>query len=242
MIMYIAVTARCAFHCSLFLVSFFLFLVYCLLFIVYCSCFVNTLQWHVKIIYNFSTLITPLNLHPYYLYCHAFTQAMYCTTWCGWRPSTCCVCRMGNSMPRIECFTISPAPGSPASPTQLVSYKHEHVKVQFPIACDWLFCLLYVIHAVCEHLRDIQRWRLLCSALFFQGLLTPSLKHLSLLYYIHADLKELIPEFFTGSGEFLTNFDDLDLGHLHTGTVHKTIGSIDLLFWCFLVVIHLLPL
>lgn len=32
-----------------------------------------------------------------------------------------------------------------------------------------------------------------------------------------ADLKELIPEFFTGSGEFLVNFDDLDLGHLHTG-------------------------
>lgn len=30
-------------------------------------------------------------------------------------------------------------------------------------------------------------------------------------------MKELIPEFFTGSGEFLVNFEDLDLGHLHTG-------------------------
>lgn len=36
------------------------------------------------------------------------------------------------------------------------------------------------------------------------------------------DLKELIPEFYTGSGEFLVNFDDLDLGHLHTGTFTVT--------------------
>ena len=36
--------------------------------------------------------------------------------------------------------------------------------------------------------------------------------------YISTDLKELIPEFYTGSGEFLVNFDDLDLGYLHTGT------------------------
>eukprot|EP00981_Chlorochromonas_danica_P013349 scaffold6207_cov189-Ochromonas_danica.AAC.5 len=32
-----------------------------------------------------------------------------------------------------------------------------------------------------------------------------------------ADLKELIPEFFTGSGDFLVNYDDLDLGHRHSG-------------------------
>lgn len=31
------------------------------------------------------------------------------------------------------------------------------------------------------------------------------------------DLKELIPEFFTGTGEFLVNADDLDLGRRHTG-------------------------
>jgi hypothetical protein len=31
------------------------------------------------------------------------------------------------------------------------------------------------------------------------------------------DLKELIPEFFIGSGEFLVNIDDLDLGHRHSG-------------------------
>jgi hypothetical protein len=31
------------------------------------------------------------------------------------------------------------------------------------------------------------------------------------------DLKELIPEFFVGSGEFLLNIDDLDLGHRHSG-------------------------
>ena len=31
------------------------------------------------------------------------------------------------------------------------------------------------------------------------------------------DLKELIPEFFTGSGEFLVNADDLDMGRRHTG-------------------------
>lgn len=34
---------------------------------------------------------------------------------------------------------------------------------------------------------------------------------------ILADLKELIPEFFVGNGEFLVNNDDLDLGHRHTG-------------------------
>lgn len=33
----------------------------------------------------------------------------------------------------------------------------------------------------------------------------------------HADLKELIPEFFVGNGEFLVNSDDLDLGYRHTG-------------------------
>jgi hypothetical protein len=32
-----------------------------------------------------------------------------------------------------------------------------------------------------------------------------------------ADLKELIPEFFCGAGEFLSNSDDLDLGHRSTG-------------------------
>ena len=31
------------------------------------------------------------------------------------------------------------------------------------------------------------------------------------------DLKELIPEFFCGNGDFLTNMDDLDLGRRHTG-------------------------
>lgn len=31
------------------------------------------------------------------------------------------------------------------------------------------------------------------------------------------DLKELIPEFYVGNGEFLVNSDDLDLGHRHTG-------------------------
>lgn len=33
----------------------------------------------------------------------------------------------------------------------------------------------------------------------------------------HADLKELIPEFYCGSGEFLVNYNNLDLGHRHTG-------------------------
>lgn len=32
-----------------------------------------------------------------------------------------------------------------------------------------------------------------------------------------ADLKELIPEFFTGTGDFLSNADDLDLGHRSSG-------------------------
>eukprot|EP01034_Spumella_vulgaris_P031861 gene31861-39361_t len=32
----------------------------------------------------------------------------------------------------------------------------------------------------------------------------------------HADLKELIPEFYCGSGEFLVNYNNLDLGHRHT--------------------------
>lgn len=48
-----------------------------------------------------------------------------------------------------------------------------------------------------------------------------------------ADLKELIPEFYTGSGEFLVNFDDLDLGHLHTGilTVDSYYNCICIV-WC----------
>lgn len=43
-----------------------------------------------------------------------------------------------------------------------------------------------------------------------------------------ADLKELIPEFFTGSGEFLVNFDDLDLGHRQTG---ERLNDVDLPPW-----------
>ena len=31
-------------------------------------------------------------------------------------------------------------------------------------------------------------------------------------YQNHADLKELIPEFYQGKGDFLNNSDDLDLG------------------------------
>ena len=48
---------------------------------------------------------------------------------------------------------------------------------------------------------------------------------------IHAhntDLKELIPEFFTGSGEFLINSDDLDLGRRHTG---ERLGDVVLPPW-----------
>lgn len=43
-----------------------------------------------------------------------------------------------------------------------------------------------------------------------------------------ADLKELIPEFFTGGGEFLVNDDDLDLGHRHSG---ERVGDVDLPPW-----------
>jgi factor associated with neutral sphingomyelinase activation len=39
-----------------------------------------------------------------------------------------------------------------------------------------------------------------------------------------ADLKELIPEFFTGAGDFLINGEDLDLGHKHCGErVHDVV-------------------
>jgi factor associated with neutral sphingomyelinase activation len=43
-----------------------------------------------------------------------------------------------------------------------------------------------------------------------------------------ADLKELIPEFFTGSGDFLVNNDDLDLGHRHNG---ERLNNVDLPKW-----------
>ena len=43
-----------------------------------------------------------------------------------------------------------------------------------------------------------------------------------------ADLKELIPEFFCGSGEFLCNDDELDLGHRHSG---DRVGDVDLPPW-----------
>jgi hypothetical protein len=42
------------------------------------------------------------------------------------------------------------------------------------------------------------------------------------------DLKELIPEFFIGSGEFLQNADDLDLGHRYSG---ERLGDIELPPW-----------
>lgn len=43
-----------------------------------------------------------------------------------------------------------------------------------------------------------------------------------------ADLKELVPEFFTGSGDFLVNDDDLDLGHRHNG---ERLNNVDLPKW-----------
>lgn len=43
-----------------------------------------------------------------------------------------------------------------------------------------------------------------------------------------ADLKELIPEFFVGNGDFLNNLDDLDLGHRHTG---ERLNDVDLPMW-----------
>jgi factor associated with neutral sphingomyelinase activation len=39
------------------------------------------------------------------------------------------------------------------------------------------------------------------------------------------DLKELIPEFFCGNGEFLLNNDDLNLGHRHTGERLGDVGT-----------------
>jgi factor associated with neutral sphingomyelinase activation len=43
-----------------------------------------------------------------------------------------------------------------------------------------------------------------------------------------ADLKELIPEFFIGNGEFLNNLDDLDLGHRHNG---ERLNDVDIPVW-----------
>mmetsp|Transcript_24328 Transcript_24328/g.35658 ORF Transcript_24328/g.35658 Transcript_24328/m.35658 type:complete len:847 (-) Transcript_24328:998-3538(-) len=43
-----------------------------------------------------------------------------------------------------------------------------------------------------------------------------------------ADLKELIPEFFVGNGDFLANNDDLDLGHRHSG---ERVNDVDLPPW-----------
>lgn len=43
-----------------------------------------------------------------------------------------------------------------------------------------------------------------------------------------ADLKELIPEFFTGNGDFLNNADELDLGHRSTG---ERLGDVQLPPW-----------
>lgn len=43
-----------------------------------------------------------------------------------------------------------------------------------------------------------------------------------------ADLKELIPEFFTGDGDWLTNSDDLDLGHRQTG---ERVNDVELPPW-----------
>jgi hypothetical protein len=43
-----------------------------------------------------------------------------------------------------------------------------------------------------------------------------------------ADLKELIPEFFTGNGSFLVNNEDLNLGYRHTG---ERLGDVELPPW-----------
>jgi factor associated with neutral sphingomyelinase activation len=47
-------------------------------------------------------------------------------------------------------------------------------------------------------------------------------------YSNHADLKELIPEFYSGSGAFLNNREDLDLGVTQSG--HR-LGDVELPGW-----------
>ena len=45
----------------------------------------------------------------------------------------------------------------------------------------------------------------------------------------YADVKELIPEFFTGSGNFLINSQDLNLGIKQNGDV---LNNVELPLWC----------
>lgn len=44
----------------------------------------------------------------------------------------------------------------------------------------------------------------------------------------NGDLKELIPEFFTGKGEFLSNYDGLKLGRRSDGS---SVGDVELPPW-----------
>lgn len=75
------------------------------------------------------------------------------------------------------------------------------------------YVLYFLVRIAPEHMLCLQNGKFDASdRMFF------SVKEMWESCLVNAtDLKELIPEFFIGNGEFLVNKDDLDLGYRHTG-------------------------
>jgi factor associated with neutral sphingomyelinase activation len=75
------------------------------------------------------------------------------------------------------------------------------------------YVLYYLVRMAPEHLLNLQNGKFDAPDRMFYSISDTWKSVLS----NTADLKELIPEFFCGNGEFLVNIDDLELGYRQTG-------------------------
>jgi hypothetical protein len=86
------------------------------------------------------------------------------------------------------------------------------------------YVLFYLVRVAPEHMLCLQSGKFDSTDRMFSSIKDMWISCLN----NPADLKELIPEFFCGHGEFLLNSDELNMGHKHTG---ERLGDVELPPW-----------
>jgi Beige/BEACH domain len=86
------------------------------------------------------------------------------------------------------------------------------------------YVLFYLVRSAPEHMLCLQNGKFDTADRMFHSMAATW----DSVYSNHADLKELIPEFYSGSGAFLNNSEDLDLGVTQLG--HR-LGDVELPAW-----------
>ncbi|KAG5190431.1 BEACH domain-containing protein [Tribonema minus] len=86
------------------------------------------------------------------------------------------------------------------------------------------YVLFFLVRTAPEHMLCLQNGRFDAADRMFYSMASTW----ESVFANHADLKELIPEFYAGSGKFLGNTDDLQLGVTQTG---QRLGDVELPPW-----------